>query len=1485
MRSSPAQESAGADAWSAFRGWGEIRDPKFKFDPDNREVASFALQESADVRFRCQKAEESLAAGRFEEAFEPLQDLINLHPNTLYQIADKPMSRWVGAGEYARFLLSELPREARAKYDAYARVRVAALASRPPYDARDERVLETLGVRWAATGAGAAALARLGGLALERGAATLAMRWYARARLFLGASEAAKIGRSLSERDAAARLLSGESPGVASSRVASDREAVARLGAAFTRARPPAWPILGGDAAHARLAEFVGARPAFADRFDPPAFAAGETNPYTSLNEFSSEFPFHPVAVEDSLVCTDGLQVRCYSFFSSEPRWTFDGPELVLGDTDRYTEFSRIVESRRGTPVLARHLHLSAVVERDTVVAPLMDAVPRGRSIEFDESPIIRTIPTRGLVGLSLENGAQKWSQRRAAQSRRDFENRVSVTAPPVVVSDRVLAAGYILEGALNCYAFCLSLDDGRLLWKTPIVVGQQELTMFNKAFKEFTLQQPAEKDGVLVLVSNLGVVAGIDTISGELRWVTEYPALMIQGSSHYRRPSVRNTLFDNSPPVIKDGIVVCAPLDSEILFALDLATGKWLWGNQCGPNDTTLLGVDGDVVVTSDKESLAFRDLRSGADLGRYSFSGQKSPVPRGRAALAAGRVMQPMYDSLLDVEWARKGPTVELKKVESVNWRHDQPGNLLLYRDFAVTASQDRVTVFYEAEALLARAAARAASPDASADDVLRLADLRALRREYDKAISDFTRIATLPGLTSEQHRRVEDGLFRCHRDLAHRAEAEHDLAAFAEHLQLATEHAPDDQSFLAAADELLQARHGLSDVPGYRALLDAIDRRCPEVPYRFRDYDYGGEIAAGLFTLDRRAALAIAESKPADAVIQWQHMLARYRDHSFSGEPVARYAAARIADAILKHGPDVYAVFEREAGERRDAALRTRDAGALATVIAEFPNSRVASSTRLDLAKILLTKSEWRGVFSAASALLQSETDPALRAHALYLVAQAAEGAGDRALADLVWRRLGETGKDVAALGGEGSSYATLAQRRLAANPAPPVERFEAPPSPRVPPSLGARISTRRIDSAAWLVPIRGADLSTHEDSVLLYEPELLTLIDVAADRELWQARVDAYFTEGDPIVAESVAGRLIVRQQGHLRAFDPANGRQVADLILPQTPFFTFTGSGLLFNVLDRLDGGVELIAVEPSSLSVFWRLDLEMAGGVSDARLCGSSVLVLDHTGQLTAFDALTGAERWSRPLNEIAARPEIAAFPEFDMVVAVGTSATADWKILAFDASTGAPLWSQAPAVTNSFSFSSGSLVAAGDRLVILRGTSPAAFRTPVAIKSVLVLEPRSGRVDHDIPLEKPARAFDSGPIAVGKRIALIEMSVMNRRQPRAVEQIIAIDLDRPAQEAVRRLNVPDLTMPISEFDVLAARDGSAVGLVSAVPRRGARQMDTVLFSADLERAECVSTRISADRGVRRPQMTATPGTVVVVKDEQMLIFPAGGAR
>ncbi|MFG0320019.1 MAG: PQQ-binding-like beta-propeller repeat protein, partial [Planctomycetota bacterium JB042] len=1024
--SAPAQERA-------FDGWAAIGDEGYEFDPDSSEVATFSIQVSGEVRFRFHRATGAMKAGDWRSAVEPLQEVIDLFPNHLFQVAP---TRWVGAGEYARHLLRTFPPEGRDVYDEWAQLR-AAPALRGAMQDGDERRLEKVAWQWALTPQGREAMRVLGDLAQERGQHELAARWFRRRLAFeepgsdgaaalalraaaaLAFAGAREDGRSLlSPHDGTRSPIAGEPRDVG----AAWSELLA-----FAPESQPDWPTFGGAGHHAALVERGPDDLRLQEGWRTKAFSRPGSSPFRT-SRGDQDFPFHPVLAGGSLYLADGLSVRAFSLFSEEPRWRYEGPLFDPTLPDDYYFFEDYTNDPQRGPLgsLARSLALSVTVEGGVVVAPLMDLRPRGRMISFDRNDITIAIPKRSLHAIDAETGTVRWRQSRPELPADAFVNRLSVSAPPVVVDDRVLAVGHILEGAINLYAACFSLADGELLWKTPIVVGQQELTMFNKPFKEFTIQMPAERDGSVFVCSNLGLFACLDTLSGQARWVMQYESIPIMGALHYSQHRERSTTSANDAPVVADGVAIFAPFDSNHIYAVDVATGKRLWQQSAsaGRSQRTryshVLGVDDGVAILSGRYGIGFFDARTGAPIGQYPFGTIKNPYPRGRGCLGAGTVYQPLYDRLLVLRWG-KGPFgVEVTDDEYLEWSEDHAGNFVRGGDVDVVASRQEVTVFFDVDALAAEARRRVTEDDARISDLVLLGQLESKRGDHGAAIRSFDRALSHPDLDEERRRRIHDGLHRAHRELARFARSNDDPVALREHLEAEARYAPDAHAFLLVAEQLLDLDAG--DVERQLAVLDWMDERAGDVDYPFRDHPHRGLIRTSLFTLERRAAIAFEREAPERAVAAWQEMIRRHPDLTFDGRPARAYAIDRIARTIASHGAEVYAPFEREAADRHAAAVASKDHAALAAVIERYPNSERVARYRIDLARLQLEAGRTAELFRTVGPLLEEDVAADLRAQALALLAKGAEAAGETRLAGAVWRRLEALGVDLPASGGE-------------------------------------------------------------------------------------------------------------------------------------------------------------------------------------------------------------------------------------------------------------------------------------------------------------------------------------------------------------------------------------------------------------------------------------------------------------------------------
>lgn len=1487
----------------AFDGWAAIGDEGYAFDPDSSEVATFSIQVSGEVRFRFHQAAGAMKEGSWRAAAEPLQEIIDLFPNHLYQVA---RTRWVGAAEHARFLLRSFPPEGRDQYAEWAQLR-AAPALRGALQDGDERRLEKIAWQWSVTPQGLAAMKTLGDMAQERGHHELAARWYRRRLAFEEPGSPATSAIAL--RAAAALTFAGDQEtaralvaphdGV-SLPVAGEAREVTKAWQDLTAWGPPPdtdWPIFGGAPHHAARVR-ADADLELQRGWVTPTFSRPGSSPFRA-SRGDQDFPFHPIIAGGSMFLADGLSVRAFSLFSEEARWRYEGPLFDPALPDDYYFFDDYTRDPQRGPLgsLARALPLSATAADGVVVAPLMDLRPRGVRISFDRNDITIPIPKRSLYAVDAETGELRWRQVRPKLAADAFVNRLSVSAPPVIVDDRVLAVGYVLEGAINLFAACFSLEDGELLWKTPIVVGQQELTMFNKPFKEFTVQMAAERDGAVYVCSNLGLFAALDTMSGHVRWVMQYESIPIMGALHYSQHRERSTTSANDAPVVADGVVIFSPFDSNNIYAVDVATGKRLWqqsanaGRDPPARYSHVLGVDDGVAVLSGRYGVGFFDVRTGEFEGQYTFGATKDPVtnpvrnpyPRGRGCLGEGMVYQPLYDRLLVLRWKRSSFGVEVTDDEYLEWSQEHAGNFVRGGGVDVVASREALTVFFDVDALAAEARLRVTGDAATIADLILLGQLESKRQDYAAGIAAFGRALRHPDLDEERRRRIHDGLHRAHRQLARYAKENDDAVARLEHLRAEGRYAPDAHAFLLVAEQLLDLHDAAGDRDAYVALLDWMDERAGEVDYPFRGLPHRGLVRTSLFTLERRASIELSRERPEAAVAAWQEMIRRHPELPFDGRSAREYAVLRIAKAIAQYGPEVYAPFEKEAAERHAAALAERDHASLAAVIERFPNSTRTTRYRIDLARLQLEAGLAEDLFRTLGPLLDGETRPEDRAEALALLARGAEAAGETRLAGAVWRRLEQLGVDLPASGGEGVSYGSLAAAEAA--------RIGATePGDDDQPVLRAAPSLRGVDfpldndrdTRIVEVDARGAD---GIEGVLVYEVErtadvvraTVRLLDTSrpADvRERWRLPVDVYFHDADPVRAFLLGERLVIRQQRTFRGVDPSDGTLLFTTTLARAPTFVQAESGLLQVLWHTNDGGSQLAALELATGSAFWERHLD--GGVSDVESGGGLALVRTDDAMLHAFDALTGTPRYTVSLLEIPRGSEIRAFPRFGIFVATGIGEDARrGKLIAFDLQDGRRLWERPDL---SFRLGVDWLHEAGERLVLLSATTivGGAARGVLALD---VLEPRSGRVLRTADRLPKLSAIERGPVVVGGHAVFVREGRRSRVRRTTAEALVVVDL-----ETGERGEVPLQGLPSdrhAEFDGFASRDGRLCGTVDATGVLPTNGCESFVFVLDPAQRTFEVVRIESDYDIYRSLPTATPGSLAVLKDDRLWIYPS----
>ncbi len=246
----------------------------------------------------------------------------------------------------------------------------------------------------------------------------------------------------------------------------------------------------------------------------------------------------------------------------------------------------------------------------------------------------------------------------------------VTFLAAPTVFGERLLLpalrrSAYSLE--------CLDRTSGRPLWHTPLHAGGSPY--FKAPGAPVSVQ-----GGIAFVITNAGCLAAVDAFAGDLRWIRRYersdplrPRPIAKGRSQdgmSRSGSqfVQNELAGFLPNdlLVRDGLVIMAPCDGNMLLCVDGATGQPVWmldaTTRYAPYGSLrmLVGANAtDLFAVSEKHLICI-GLRGG--LVRWSrelptWSGAKS-AGRGRGCMVGDDVVVPGERELLVFDAADQRP-----------------------------------------------------------------------------------------------------------------------------------------------------------------------------------------------------------------------------------------------------------------------------------------------------------------------------------------------------------------------------------------------------------------------------------------------------------------------------------------------------------------------------------------------------------------------------------------------------------------------------------------------------------------------------------------------------------------------------------------------------------------------------------------------------------------------------------------------------------
>ena len=1277
---------------SRFEGFeDDILESPFIRNPDRQALRNFRLPESWEAERLITRARERIEARDYGKAVELLDRVIEEQSEHVFQVAvdalpnSRGCARFVGAAEFALYLLSSLPAEGLDAYEAYAENKAGGrLADALSAGALD--VLEELAARFAPSNVGRRALHHLIESLLERGEHEAAVIRCETALLFereVAAEVRIRLIQALDRlgrEDAKSRWIKDS----VTKGIVLPEAFLADLQSnpSVMDSSEPCWKTLGGDGSRARAMRLHAMDGDLMlqwnrDFLDP---ALVELNPFHRLSDqadVENQVPFHLLRSGELLVINDSISLRAFNIYTGEEVWRYLGP---LAENDASNDFYTLEDyintfRRTSITTLSPYLIAGGTVDGDMVFANVQGHRLRRESRTLDRRVINKAIPERGLVAIGLADGALRWARGERDQRDGDFMSRASFPSPPLVVGDRVYLNAFVTEGGINSFILCLDRGTGRLIWKVSVGIGQQELTMFNMEYKEFAACPLTEASGSLIYCSNLGFVCALDAITGRIRWMTEYEAIPLpQANQFERRPEPRPVFFSNNPPVVIEDRVIVTPIDGQHISAFDLNTGKSLWRRKARLLGTSfyphLVGVHEHRVIFSGIEGALAVSARDGLRLWRAGIPSDGSAI--GRGAVTRDRLYLPVNGGLIAYDLATGKALAEYR----TGFR-DPPVNLFLMDEVVVLAGLDSLGVYYNAEALLAQAEKRIQEGEGTVEDFTFLGDMYRVADRFERAVAWYDQALDIldrnPGFSPVRRAKLVASLHGAHlalgRHEASRGRVAQAKAAFAAALsgaemrgELAEPH-----NFVEAAMALVDLMIKTGD-PSFEGettsedvgitldtVMDRLYADCPRFRWDYSDDDdLAGEAPVGLYVLLTRYRQALARNDSVAQIRHLQAMLEAFPAEHLMGDTLRVTVTRLVRDLIAREGRAVYAEFDRRAAEALAEARKRGGLAEMESIAERFPNAEVAGTVALETAKTYLDRSATDRVFQVLIRFLASgeafdsgkessgttdEGDSRVWPHALYLLARAAESEGNDTLRLALERRLLARFGNRESLWAKGRIYEDLLR-------GPGASAGSATLAPSLPRGE-ISVHTKTLNAKrCHFVPFLGTPPASMKRRVLVEMEDVsqLILLDVETAESVWVSDISQFqAAPGREAIFKASATESVLTCifETRIAAFDMATGEALWDYDPRGIVMEADQVHGLLCTVSipvqdDEAGDLMTLRVLEPTTGLLLWMRELALSPSSRLIPLTEGICVCSPSSRRGTAmwlFDPLTGRQR------------------------------------------------------------------------------------------------------------------------------------------------------------------------------------------------------------------------------------------------------------
>jgi outer membrane protein assembly factor BamB len=528
--------------------------------------------EEAEPELKAKLAEAERAAGedRWSDAALVWQDVLDTAPPRLVNIRPDLPNTFADVREVVRLRLLSLPPEGLA---AYRRTSDPAAESllREAVRHQDRAKLEEVVRRFAATTHGPRAVLLLADLALRRGDLEEAIARLERLASRIDGEASPGVDRAgVLVRRAFCRARQGDSRALARLRdeaaalegaevvLAGVRRPLAEAVEAIARGRPDrrvptSWSLPGGDATRSRRALGPARKLVLAGFLpDPEHEETGDPDDRPERDPRSDRFAVvsgNRVFVKSSQRI---LRLELESGKALDPIPDLD----KLGGEKR---FDRLEDLRSHVATLWRNWlvapHESSWTGRETSLLLGLDAERDGLQVW------VRGGGREPDDGWTEEPGAPRnpWDEA--------FYADLAFAGSPAVWAERVFVSAAVFDRKVGAHLLCVDPSRrGRTVWRRQLGYGTALGAAATASPVDLaTPGSPAIADGVVYVSTNLGAVAAVDALTGDILWLHRYRR---SGSPRIRGGlAAARRRWRTDFPVVADGAVFVTPSDCDRLL------------------------------------------------------------------------------------------------------------------------------------------------------------------------------------------------------------------------------------------------------------------------------------------------------------------------------------------------------------------------------------------------------------------------------------------------------------------------------------------------------------------------------------------------------------------------------------------------------------------------------------------------------------------------------------------------------------------------------------------------------------------------------------------------------------------------------------------------------------------------------------------------------------------------------------------------------